>query len=153
MPQTPAGGTVPQGMIAGMDPVTIETRLRDFLATRAEKEGIAAAYLFGSVARGTARPGSDVDVGILYSENPPQTLEGLGFRLEGDMEELLGLPVQLVVLNRAPVDLIFRVLRDGKLLVDRDRSKRVRFEVKSRFDYWDLEPYLRMYRRMEGARP
>ena len=136
-----------------MDPATIETRLRDFLSAHAEEEGIAAAYLFGSVARGTPRPGSDVDVGILYSEAPPQTLKGLGFRLEGDMEKLLGLPVQLVVLNRAPVDLIFRVLRDGKLLVERDRSKRVRFEVKSRFDYWDLEPYLRMYRRMEGVRP
>ena len=140
-------------MIPAMDPATIETRLRDFLAARAEEEGIAAAYLFGSVARGTARPGSDVDVGILYFEDPPQTLEGLGLLLEGDMEKLLGLPVQLVVLNRAPVDLIFRVLRDGKLLVERDRSKRVRFEVKSRFDYWDLEPYLRMYRRMGGVRP
>jgi uncharacterized protein len=135
-----------------MDSTAIESRLRDFLTGKAEEEGIAAAYLFGSVARGTARPESDVDVGILYSEDPPQTLEGLGFRLEGDMEKLLRLPVQLVVLNRAPVDLIFRVLRDGKLLAEGDRSKRVRFEVKSRFEYWDLEPYLRMYRRMEGAR-
>jgi predicted nucleotidyltransferase len=138
-------------MIPAMDPAAIETRLRDFLAVRAEEEGIAAAYLFGSVVRGTARPGSDVDVGILYSEEPPLTLEGLGFRLEGEMEKLLGLPVQLVVLNRAPVDLIFRVLRDGKLLVEGDRSKRVRFEVKSRFDYWDVEPYLRMYWKLGDA--
>lgn len=135
-----------------MDPAAIESRLRDFLTGKAGEEGIAAAYLFGSVARGTARSGSDVDVGILYSEDPPQTLEGLGFRLEGDLEKLLGLPVQVVVLNRAPVDLIFRVLRDGKLLAEGNRSKRVRFEVKSRFEYWDLEPYLRMYRRMGGAR-
>lgn len=135
-----------------MDSGAIESRLRDFLTSKAEEEGIAAAWLFGSVARGTARAGSDVDVGILYSEDPPQTLEGLGLRLEGDLEKLLRLPVQVVVLNRAPVDLIFRVLRDGKLLVERDRSKRVRFEVRSRFEFWDLEPYLRMYRRMEGAR-
>lgn len=135
-----------------MDCAAIESRLRDFLTARAGEEGIAAAYLFGSVARGTARPGSDVDVGILYSEDPPRTLEGLGLRLEGDLEKLLRLPVQVVVLNRAPVDLVFRVLRDGKLLAEGDRSKRVRFEVKSRFEYWDLEPYLRMYRRMEGAR-
>jgi uncharacterized protein len=134
-----------------MDPATIETRLRDFLTSRAKEEGIAAAWLFGSVARGTPRPGSDVDVGILFEEDPPQTLEGLYFDLEWEMEELLGIPVQLVVLNRASVDLIVRVLRDGKLLVERDRSKRVRFEVKSRFEYWDLEPYLRMYRRLEGA--
>jgi uncharacterized protein len=127
-----------------MDPAAIETRLRDFLASRAEREGIAAAWLFGSVARGTPHPASDVDVGILFEEDPPQTLEGLHFDLEWEMEKLLRVPVQLVVLNQAPVDLIVRVLRDGKLLVERDRSKRVHFEVKSRFEYWDLEPYLKM---------
>jgi predicted nucleotidyltransferase len=131
-----------------MDPRAIETRLREFLAERAEREGIAAAYLFGSVARGTAGPRSDVDVGILYDEDPPLTLEGLGLRLEGDLESLLGKPVQLVVLNHAPVDLAIRVLRDGKLLVDRDRSRRVDFEVKTHFEFFDLEPYLKLYRRM-----
>lgn len=136
-----------------MDPAVIESQLREFLAANAEREGIAAAYLFGSVARGTARPGSDVDVGILYSEEPPATLEGLGLALEGDLEDLLKRAVQVVVLNRAPVDLVIRVLRDGKLLVDRERSKRVRFEVKSRFEFWDLEPYLKLYRRIgEGLR-
>ena len=132
-----------------MDPAVIESQLRDFLTANAERERVAAAYLFGSVARRTARPTSDVDVGILYSEEPPGSLKGLGLQLEGDLEDLLKLPVQVVVLNRAPVDLVIRVLRDGKLLVDRDRSKRIRFEVKSRFEFWDLEPYLRMYRRME----
>jgi uncharacterized protein len=131
-----------------MDPVEIESQLREFLAANAEREGIAAAYLFGSVARGTARPGSDVDVGILYSGEPPATLKGLGLALEGDLEDLLKRAVQVVVLNRAPVDLVIRVLRDGKLLVDRERSKRVRFEVKSRFEFWDLEPYLKLYRRI-----
>jgi predicted nucleotidyltransferase len=133
-----------------MDPAVIESQLREFLAANAEREGIAAAYLFGSVARGTAKPDSDVDVGILYSEEPPRTLKGLGLGLEGDLEALLELPVQVIVLNRAPVDLVIRVLRDGKLLVDRDRSKRVRFEVRARNEFWDLEPILRRCRRMEG---
>jgi predicted nucleotidyltransferase len=134
-----------------MDPEAIEARLREFFAANAEREGIAAAYLFGSVARGTAGPKSDVDVGILYSEDPPHTLDGLGLRIEGELEKLFRVPVQVVVLNHASVDLLIRVLRDGKLLVDRDRSTRIRFEVKTRFDFWDLEPYLRMYRRMERA--
>lgn len=152
-------GRVPQTQVCGtahrrypynraMNAAEIEAKLREFLSRNAEREGIAAAYLFGSVARGTAGPRSDVDVGILYEEDPPLTLEGLGLRLEGDLESLLGKPVQLIVLNHAPVDLAIRVLRDGKLLVDRDRSKRVRFEVRTRFELWDLEPYLRLYRRM-----
>ncbi len=132
-----------------MDATAIESELRKVLAERAAAEGIAAAWLFGSVARGTARPDSDVDVGILFRKTPPRTFEGLSLDLEGDLERALGLPVQLVVLNRAPVDLIVRVLRDGKLLVDLDRSKRIWFEVNSRNEFWDLEPYLKLYR--QGA--
>ena len=127
----------------------ISSRLGELLAERAETEGIAAAWLFGSVARGTAGPRSDVDVGILYSEEPPGTLSGLGLSLEGELERLLGLPVQLVVLNRAPADLVQRVLRDGVLLVDRHRSRRIGFEVRSRKEFWDLEPFLNRYRRLE----
>jgi predicted nucleotidyltransferase len=135
-----------------MDGAAIEAKLRDFLAARAEAEGIAAAYLFGSVARGTARPDSDIDVGVLYSVDPPKTLAGM-FDLEGDLESAFGVPVQVVVLNYAPVDLVIRVLRDGKLLVDRDRSRRIQFEVRSRNEFWDLEPYLRLYRRMGEVKP
>lgn len=136
-----------------METEVVESQLRQFLAANAGQEGIAAAYLFGSVARGTAGPGSDVDVGILYAEDPPRTLQGLGFGLEGELEKLLQLPVQVVVLNRAPVDLVIRVLRDGRLLVDRDRSKRVQFEVRSRNEFWDLEPILRRYRRVAEGSP
>lgn len=130
-----------------MDGAAIERRLREFFEARAEAEGIAAAWLFGSVARGTARPDSDVDVGVLFREDPPQTLAGYRFDLETELELLLGLPVQLVVVNRAPSDLVFRVLRDGKLLVNQDPSRRVGFEVRTLKEYWDMEPQRRLYRR------
>jgi len=108
---------------------------------------VVATYLFGSTARGTRRDDSDVDVGILVEGQPPRTLAGLKLGLEGEIERALGLPVQLVVLNTAPPDLVHRVLRDGKLLLDRDPSARIRFEVGSRRDYFDVLPYLRRYRR------
>jgi predicted nucleotidyltransferase len=136
-----------------MDAMAIERWLQKFFKGRAEAEGIAAAWLFGSVARGTARPDSDVDVGVLFREDPPRTLAGFHFDLEADLGSLLGLPVQLVVLNRAPADLAFRVLRDGKLLVDHDRSRRIRFEVRTRNEYWDMEPYWRLDRKPGVAKP
>src|SRR5262245_34917060 len=37
---------------------------------------IVAVYVFGSTARGTARPESDVDVGIVYRKPPEPTLLG-----------------------------------------------------------------------------
>ena len=137
-----------------LDPEAVAGELRELLETRAENEGITAAWLFGSVARGTAQPASDVDVAILYQEAPLRTLAGIGrvFGLEEDLAEATGLPVQIVDLNHAPVDLIVRVLRDGKLLVDRVPLRRIDFEVRSRNEFWDLEPYLRLYRGQTGSR-
>jgi uncharacterized protein len=125
----------------------IEAKLRGYFSTHGEAEGLGAAYLFGSRARGTARTGSDVDVGVLYAGKPPSGLAGLAGHLEAALERLLHLPVQIVVLNRAPVDLAKRVLRDGILLLDRDPSRRIHFEVRTRQEFWDLEPFLRRYRR------
>lgn len=114
---------------------------------RANPRGIAAAYLYGSVARGTARADSDVDVAVLFERDPPHTLEGLHADLGHALEEALGARVDLAVLNHAPADLTHRVLRDGILVCDANRSARIRFEVRARNEYFDLEPHLRRYRR------
>jgi predicted nucleotidyltransferase len=103
--------------------------------------------LFGSQARRTARARSDVDVGLLLAHDPPATLAGLRLDLQAQLERALHRNVDLVVLNRAPPDLVHRVLRDGRLLVDRDRSARIRCEVNSRNAYFDLQPILAQCRR------
>jgi uncharacterized protein len=125
---------------------TIHDRLTAFFRSR--PNGLAAVYVFGSVGRGDARADSDVDVAVLYRNDPPATLEGLPLDLEGELERLLGLPVDVIALNRAPVDLVHRVLRDGALILEADREARIRFEVKSRAEYFDLLPTLELYRRM-----
>lgn len=128
-----------------MDTRSIVDALRGYFESR--PDGIVCAWLFGSVARGSARPDSDVDVAVLLDREPPETLEGSAAAMAGDVEAAIGRPVDLVVLNRAPVDLIHRVLRDGLLLVERDRNARVRFEVRARNEFFDLKPHLDRYRR------
>ncbi|MGH9366009.1 MAG: type VII toxin-antitoxin system MntA family adenylyltransferase antitoxin [Thermoanaerobaculia bacterium] len=132
-----------------MEASATERQLREFFVAR--PDGIVVAYLFGSEGRGTAGPGSDVDVAVLYSESPPRTLESPAFGLEADLERLLGRPAQVVVLNSAPVDLVHRVLRDGRILFEGDRSSRIAFEVRVRNEYFDLLPILRRYRKLERA--
>jgi predicted nucleotidyltransferase len=127
----------------------IERTLEEFFA--ADARGVVAVYLFGSVARDMARSESDVDIALLYRKDPEPTLAGLPLDLEAALEVRLGRPVQAIVLNTAPVDLVHRVLRDGRLLADADPSARIRFEVKARNEYFDLEPILRRYRRGPGA--
>jgi predicted nucleotidyltransferase len=105
-----------------------------------------AAYLFGSTARGEHTEKSDVDLGLLYREEPPRTLDSPPRRLEGRLELALRRTVQVVVMNSASPDLLHRILRDGILCLDRDRRARLRFEVKARNEYLDLLPYLRRYR-------
>lgn len=124
---------------------------RDVVIARLEKvSGLVAAYLFGSHARGEARTGSDVDIAV-WLHDAPATLDDLQLDLAADLERVLGVPVDVVILNGAPSDLVHRVLRDGVLLVERDRSARVRLEVRARNDYFDLLPMRTAYRRGRGG--
>jgi len=133
-----------------MGTVDIENRLMSFFET--DHHGALAVYLFGSRARKTSGPQSDVDLALLYSEVPTsQTLDSLPLLLKGDLEELLGLTVDVVVLNTASPDLCHRVFRDGIVLLDRDRRFRLRFEVKKRNEYLDFLPVLELYRRYPKA--
>jgi hypothetical protein len=138
-------------MIGHVNRERIEKVLGRLLETSGED--LAAAYLFGSVARQTDRSSSDVDVAVLFREAPAPKYSALPLRLEGALEKHLGRTVQVVVMNTAPVDLIHRILRDGRLLLDRDRSARIQFEVKARNEYFDLLPFLRRYRKQQRSVP
>ena len=117
--------------------------LEQFFGSRND---VAAAWLFGSVARDTAREGSDVDVAVLFREPPEATLLAPPLVLEGELERALRVPVQIVSMHTAPSDLVHRVLCDGILVAEHDRSARVRFEVRARNEWFDLQPILRRYR-------
>jgi predicted nucleotidyltransferase len=131
--------------VASAERDAVLMRLREFFAQ--PPQGTAAVYLYGSVARGDSRPGSDVDVAILFDEDPPRTLDGLHVGIADGLQAALGRPVDLVVLNHASPDLVHRVLRDGILVCETNRSCRIRFEVRLRNEYFDMEPIRRRYRR------
>jgi uncharacterized protein YutE (UPF0331/DUF86 family)/predicted nucleotidyltransferase len=120
-------------------------------AAIAPLDGVAAVYLFGSVAAGTDTPASDIDLGVLYEAPPAAKLDAGPLDLEGDLERRLRRPAQVVVLNDAPADLRIRVVGAQRLLVERNRSARIRFEVATRNEFFDLEPMLLEYRRPRGA--
>ena len=119
-------------MISRADPdVVAELRAR-----LAGETDVVVAYLFGSRARGTARPDSDFDVAVLFSENPD-------YRRQFELAADLGPNIDLVVLNDAPVSLAYRVLRDGIVLVNRDEYTRIDHQVRTIDRYLDMAPMRR----------
>lgn len=112
---------------------------------------VICAYLFGSVARGEQGLASDVDIAVLFDSPPPRTLLGPVSRLQDTIEKALSTGIDLVVLNHAGPDLVHRVLRDGILICDRDPGRRVLFEVQSRNEYFDIQPYLVEYRKGQAG--
>lgn len=122
----------------------LEKQLLEYFRPRAD---VCAVYLFGSRAIGSARSDSDVDVGLLYFQTPRAALTSTTFIDQANLAEKLGVPTELIAMNTAPADLVHRILNAQRLLLDKDSSFRVRFEVRRRNEYFDLKPILDRYRR------
>ncbi len=120
-------------------------------ACREAPADVVAVYVFGSLARGTGTSQSDVDVAVLLREPAARGPSPATEVLLDSLERAARRTVDLVVLNGAAPDLTHRVLRDGVLVLDRDRSRRLRFEVQVRNEYFDLESIRRAYRRTGAA--
>ncbi|HEY8991959.1 MAG TPA: nucleotidyltransferase domain-containing protein [Luteolibacter sp.] len=92
----------------------------------------AAIYLFGSVAAGTARPDSDLDLAVLPGvEADPMVC----FQIANRLAEFFGREVDLVDLSRASTVLAKEVLRTGVLLGDARPNDRREFEMQTLSDY------------------
>ena len=126
----------------------IVERLSGALAAREE---ILEAYLFGSRARGKARPDSDIDVAV-YIDEALADDGNWGYRAEltTDLMVTLGTnDVDVVVLNKAPILLYHRVLRDGVRLLSRDLRATTTRAGRALSYYFDFLPQLD---KMDAAR-
>lgn len=100
------------------EPALVET-LREALAGRGE---VKLAYLFGSRARGRARPDSDADVAVLGKD-----LDLLG--LAADLGKAARMDVDVVDLAQAGYPLMKAILRDGVLLHQGEKGAEARWRT------------------------
>jgi predicted nucleotidyltransferase len=98
---------------------------------------VSYALLFGSVARGTARSASDVDVAIGVTE--PLDVHELG-SLVSRLESATGREVDLILLDEAPMALAYRVFRDGVVLFERDHQAFAARKARAILEYLDFKP-------------
>jgi hypothetical protein len=117
--------------------------LGDYFSTRKDT---VAAYLFGSSTGAGRRLKGDVDIAVLLGSNAARRPIKTQVAILRDVQNLLGrTDVDVIVLNDAPLVLRFEVLRNKKLIFERNIRKRVDFEVLSELKYFDWEPMRRFF--------
>ena len=88
-----------------------------------EKAPIRRAWLFGSHARGTQSPTSDIDIQIQVYKNTPFTLFDIA-EIQHDLSQLLALEVDLVMLG-AHLKSIAKNLNHDKILIYENLSPKL----------------------------
>lgn len=123
-----------------LDDAALE-RLREAL----DRDGVVAARLFGSQARGEAGPLSDIDIAVwLDPRLPPGARFDLRMELIGAATAALRTnEVDVVPLNDAPPLLRHRAIRDGRLLLERDARQRIGLDTDAILEYLDTAPLRR----------
>lgn len=120
------GRTVAYVVAAGALP---EARaVEERIASRLRAAGARHAVLFGSLARGQARPDSDIDIAVSFGRPMSADLHGA---LVGLIAVEAGRPVDLVDLETAPPLILSRALAGRELLCE-DTALRARLAERVR---------------------
>ncbi|WP_374090230.1 nucleotidyltransferase family protein [Methylomicrobium lacus] len=106
-------------------------------AVLAKQEGVRLAILFGSLASGTARAESDLDVAV-DAGHPLDAAEKM--QLIGDLAAATGRPIDLVDLQFVGEPLLGQILRHGKRLIGND-TRYGDLIRKHLFEQADFMPY------------
>jgi len=127
----------------------ILARVQEALPSVLARYPVVVAYVYGSVARGTVLPTSDVDIALVLTEPlPPYERLQLELTIEGEVEEASGIsPIDVRVINDAPLLVKGRIVQEGIRVYEGDRQKRIAFEVLTLEQYHDFQPFIRPLQR------
>ncbi|BBB93531.1 type VII toxin-antitoxin system MntA family adenylyltransferase antitoxin [Methylomusa anaerophila] len=106
-------------------------------------ERVRVVWLFGSFAQGTARKDSDIDFAVLFEQSlSPEERFSLRLELMDKIEGLTNIRADVIDMESAPVFLQHQVRKTGRVVVEKDRERRIVFDVRSRREYFDFQPVL-----------
>lgn len=104
---------------------------------------VLAAWIFGSRARGDARPGSDLDVALLlFPGSPPPA--GIEERVAAVIAEWTGLDVDVSRIGEDRPVLSFEAIADGRRVFARDVERADIVEEHLRWVYLDTARFRRV---------
>jgi uncharacterized protein len=107
----------------------------------AGEPAVAAAYVFGSVARGEAGPDSDLDIGVVYESDHAAKHDALATRLAAQISRATGVErVDLVDLEEQGPIFCHQVLSSGFRIHEASRARRIDFESETIVRAIDFRP-------------
>jgi len=107
-----------------------------------EYDEITVVYLFGSFVTGEFF--SDIDIGIVTKVNPVKAIK-FELDLEIRLEKIVGCPVDVRVLNYAPLSFCQNVIRQRTVIIDHNPGYRADFEGTILKQYFDFAPFRKRY--------
>jgi predicted nucleotidyltransferase len=131
----------------------------EILRALRDLSGIAVLVVFGSRARGTHRPDSDLDVAVLPSTADSRVRRYLVADVAVALAHLAPEGrVDVILLDEAPEVLRQRIMETGRVLLNRDPEAWKELRVRTMREYGDSEGYRRLYieaqrRRLERGEP
>ena len=104
------------------------------------------AYLFGSAAIGLSHPYSDLDIACYVREGNEEYYHKKDRELTDNIPDMVcGRKVDLHLLNKMPMLLMFEVVRYGKELIVKSQPAKVEFETHILHRYFEMKPLLSLY--------
>ena len=111
----------------------IKSAIREILKTKKE---VGFAFLHGSFLE--ERSFHDIDVAVFISEVPEDFFD-YELSLSSILEDRIRLPIDVKILNHAPIAFRYEVTR-GEVILSRDEEARLRFVENAWNEYLDYKP-------------
>lgn len=113
---------------------------RTLVSVLESEPDLGFAWLHGSFL--VADKFRDIDIGVHLSA-PVEVRSQRGLELSVRLDQEIGFPIDVRVLNDAPVTFLFHVFREGRLLLSRNDERLADLMERTVREYLDAAPLLR----------
>jgi len=122
-------------------------KIRNQLFPLFEREtSIIFSYIFGSASQGNTNTESDVDLAVYLDAKKVKDIFKKRLHLIEKFQSILKKPTDVVILNEInSIFLKFVIIKEGRVIFERDHGQRVDFELKTLQEYYDFQPFLEEY--------
>ncbi|MCL4479078.1 MAG: nucleotidyltransferase domain-containing protein [Deltaproteobacteria bacterium] len=126
----------------------MEINISNSYSQRLKALNITIIYLFGSFAEDKTMPFSDIDIGILLTQEAMvDTGKNMGEIYNQVYDVLTDMfpsrNIDIVFLQKAPLELRFDVITHGRILYESSRDASLKFEEDTMILYADFKPLLK----------